>query len=371
MNTQTKQPKFDADTLARAMLLVKSGEEAQDLGKPVKGLIRGVINRGDGVTVVMGTEGAGKSSIMARIAADASTGSDTIIGELEEPGKPLRVLIIADDGGSGRMAATLGHYAPRWENIILVDTKSTDIEPPKIGTPLLECVIDYTKPDLVILDSLSTGNIEKRTDVYPAMQSLNKICQVYNLGMIVTHHRNREGSEAGSAAIMQASRDYYAFGYVPDTDECQVYLTHEKSNCWKLNKTKIYNRLELKDGDESYIDFYLNDTNAFSTFRDRDFRVEAKKIAVAREKEETGYVDQRTTKENLQQASAKSWIMKALENNPDGITNNELIQAGLRSGASRSTVEVVKAQMVKDGELVTQKAKDDARKMLYILSKTA
>ena len=340
-------------------------------------IIPGVLQRSDGITVLCGTSGIGKTTLMAKLAADLSRGQDTVLGPIREY-RPYRVVVFAYDGGFGPFARHLRSFGADLDHVAVVDEAEAQ---PKLENPLFYELLDSQdlrdriggEPDLIIIDSLKSsmqGKPVDGTDVMTALAPLGRWCRQHNTACIVTHHRNKSGGIAGAAEIMDQARNYFCMGRIPGSDN-QIYISHEKTNTFiTLADTYAY---QVDTDPVTRATTYENITDCDADLyrmHDVDFQDLEKLLRAAAEKDAKkaqGWVDGRTQRESAEKQRVCGIITDILlDAFPRKMTREKIYVEAAQANVKRHTYDNTLSELVQKG--LVQKVSLGNRQYAYAAS---
>lgn len=194
------------------------------------------------------------------------------------------------------------------------------------GSLLLDKLVEKYRPDIVVFDTLQAFlpdgvDMAKRKDMRDALNPLNKLGAKFGTAFLMIMHTNKSNSSgrqrmADSSDIWDIGRSALMAGRTKDENIC--YLSHEKSNYGKLQKTILFS--VVKGGIE-----YKGTSNR----KDRDYMADGYTTPVS-----TPRLDE-----------AKEFI---LENLTDGMEVKELETMAKSAGISLETLKNARAELKKD-----------------------
>lgn len=215
-------------------------------------LIPGYIPSGC-VTLLCSDGGIGKTSLWCDTLAALTTGRTTIFDKaLENPfhtGLTHTVMYFSKEDPTEevlkRKLRLAGADPKKIRCFGLDDPRLTRI---KYNTLYLEKLIEKFKPDIVVFDTLQAFlpdgvEMSKRKDMRDALEPLNQMGARLNTTFLLIMHTNKSNSSgrqrmADSSDIWDLGRSALMAGRTQDEDVC--YLSHEKSNYGKLQKTILF-----------------------------------------------------------------------------------------------------------------------------------
>ena len=194
------------------------------------------------------------------------------------------------------------------------------------GSLLLEKLIEKFRPDIVVFDTLQAFlpdgvEMSKRKDMRDALEPLNQLGAKYHTTFLLIMHTNKSNASgrqrmADSSDIWDLGRSALMAGRTKDENIC--YISHEKSNYQKLQKTILFSLTD--DGIE-----YRGTSNR----KDRDYMADNISSPAP-----TPKLDE-----------AREFI---LENGEDGMEISELEQMAKAAGITLETIRNARAALKKD-----------------------
>lgn len=316
-------------------------------------LITGYIPKG-AVTLLCSDGGIGKTTLWCDTLAAFTTGQPTIFD---------KALGIPFHTGTTRSVMYFSKEDPT-EEILKGKLRAAGADQKKIrcfgldderlskiwyGSLLLEKLVEKFRPDIVVFDTLQAFlpdgvDMAKRKDMRDALNPLNALGAQYGTAFLMVMHTNKSANSgrqrmADSSDIWDLGRSALMAGRTKD--EGIMYLSHEKSNYGRLQKTILFS---VTDSGIEY--------KGTSKKKDRDFVAEGTTVATP-----TPKLDE-----------AKDFI---LENVDDFIEVGELEKMAKAAGISKGTLENARAALKKD-KLVTVKSRgfgDTKKWFLYTVNK--
>lgn len=198
------------------------------------------------------------------------------------------------------------------------------------GSLLLEKLIEKYKPDIVVFDTLQAFlpdgvEMSKRKDMRDALNPLNQLGAKYGTAFLMIMHTNKSNASgrqrmADSSDIWDLGRSALMAGHTKDEDVC--YLSHEKSNYGKLQKTILF---KLSDDGIEFV--------GTSRRKDRDYMADI--------------ISSPAPTPKLDEA-----IDFIIENIEDGMEVAELEQMAKGAGITLSTLREAKAKLKKDNRIL-------------------
>ncbi|WP_167726630.1 AAA family ATPase [Cryobacterium sp. TMT3-29-2] len=219
------------------------------------------------LTIIAGTAGVGKSTILTRMAADWSKG--VMAGDLA--GKPVNVLMAAGEDDFERQVVprltAAGADLTRIEDFV-VEMDTTTVKGVetmfRLGDDLdsLRADIEDSGARIIILDpiiSFMDGSPDRPKEVRMALDPVAKLAQELNVAIIaVMHWRKGHGSIAeklsGAHAWRDICRSYIAVAREPGTN--RTIAQQDKNNygpdgdCWAYELTQAPVEVESGEWDE-------------------------------------------------------------------------------------------------------------------------
>lgn len=164
------------------------------------------------LTWLVGYPKTGKSWLALRLACDASAGGEVFDGFCAT--KPKRVLYILGDTDKRQPLYRLSKTKWRFERENLkfvylneLEKKGLDLDlSTDEGKKLFEALLENYKPDLVIVDSLSSFVSYELTEerrAKPIAIYCNQVAQRLNIGLLVLHHSRKPKKELENMRISQ------------------------------------------------------------------------------------------------------------------------------------------------------------------------
>ena len=335
----------NADTVAQRKTYNKTGRKIEesitenDLEMPTlenfqerdkEWLIPGYMPKGC-VTLLCSDGGIGKTTIWCDTLAAFTTGRTTLFDKaLEIPfqtGEKRSVMYFSKEDPTEeilkRKLREAGADQTRIRCFGLDDERLSKIW---YGSLLLEKLVEKYKPDIVVFDTLQAFlpdgvDMAKRKDMRDALNPLNALGAKFGTTFLMVMHTNKSANSgrqrmADSSDIWDLGRSALMAGRTKDEGIC--YLSHEKSNYGRLQKTILFSV------SDSGIEF-----KGTSKKKDRDYVAEGVAISAP-----TPKLDE-----------AKDFILE----NVDGcIEVGELERIAKAAGISKGTLENARAALKKD-----------------------
>lgn len=237
-------------------------------------LIPGYIPR-YGITTIAGEGGVGKTSVWCALVASITAGKQPFLLGKDIPFdcEPENILVLsAEDSWSYVLRARLeanGADLNRISYISPEDDRFTDLN---FDGDLLKEVVETNRPGVIVFDPLQAfvpANLRMgdRNAMRKCFSPLIGYGEKYGLTSIIIAHANKQSGVWGrkriadSSDIWDSSRSVLMTGITADGKH--RYISHEKSNWGKLEKTVLYTLGECVPTFE-----------AFTSKRDREFILE-------------------------------------------------------------------------------------------------
>ena len=316
------------------MLSINDVEE-----KTPEWLISGYIPRHQ-ITVMAGDGGAGKTTAWCDIAGSVSSGRPCFLERaipedfaVREPGKVL--FFSSEDSPEYTLKSRLIKAGANLKNIFTISLKDERFAEIKFNSDLLEQLIAYHKPDLVIFDPIQSFippdiQMGQRNAMRSCLNPLIGLGEKYGTTFLVIVHANKQSGVYGrkriadSADIWDIARSVMMIG---NTAEQGIrYISHEKSNYGMTSDSVLFS---INDG--------KIETKGYTTKKDREFVSES-----------VYNVKQAPAKE-----AAKEFIIETLkEGRKEASELNELAQI---LGISKSAMREAKSDLKKE-QIIKMKA---------------
>lgn len=186
--------------------VVRTAADALQPQPPLSWLVDGIITRGS-LSIFFGEPGAKKTYSLLSLAVSASIGKSW----LGMNTKLCKVLVIDEESGEKRLSLRIGQVlrgelADGKAKLSYVSLAQFHLNERRDVDALQNLILDE-RADLVIIDALAdimSGDENSKEDVQPVMNSLRKIAETTNAGIVIIHHANKMGGYRGSSAIKAA-----------------------------------------------------------------------------------------------------------------------------------------------------------------------
>ena len=283
------------------------------------------------VTLLCSDGGIGKTTIWCDTLAAFTTGGQTIFDKaLEIPffeGNKRSVMYFSkEDPTEEVLKAKLREAGADQSKIHCFGLDDERLSKIWYGSLLLEKLVEKYKPDIVVFDTLQAFlpdgvDMAKRKDMRDALNPLNALGAKFGTSFLMVMHTNKSANSgrqrmADSSDIWDLGRSALMAGRTKDENVC--YLSHEKSNYGKLQKTILFSV-----GDHG-IEF-----RGTSKKKDRDYVAEGTVAPAPSPKLE----------------EAKDFIM---ENVAGCIEISELEKIAKAAGIAKGTLENARAELKKE-----------------------
>ena len=296
-------------------------------------LISGYIPKG-AVTLLCSDGGIGKTTIWCDTLAAFTTGRPTIFDKaLEIPfhtGTTRSVMYFSkEDPTEEILKGKLREAGADQTKIRCFGLDDERLNKIWYGSLLLEKLVEKYTPDIVVFDTLQAFlpdgvDMAKRKDMRDALDPLNKLGAQFGTAFLMIMHTNKSNSSgrqrmADSSDIWDLGRSALMAGRTKDEGVC--YLSHEKSNYGRLQKTILFS---VTDSGIVY--------KGTSKRKDRDYMADNLSVVVP-----TPRLDE-----------AKDFI---LENIEDGMEVSELEHLAKAAGISQDTLKNARAILKKEKKI--------------------
>lgn len=298
-------------------------------------LIPGYIPR-YGITTLAADGGTGKSFVLCDLAAAVTTGRWPFFfqdHDFLEGLKPEKVLFFsAEDSWEYVLGKRLQDSGANLELIKYLSPADPNFINLNLNGELLEEILSQEMPGLVMFDPIQSfipENVRmgERNAMRKCVTPLIGYGEKYKTTFIIVAHTNKQGGVYGrkriadSADIWDSSRSVLMLGETPERDV--RYLTHEKSNWGRLEKTALYT---LENGIPVF--------KTYTGKKDRDYIVAAST--------ENRYAP--ALKE------AKAFIMDTLREQKQ-MEVSELDELAAACGISKNSMRNAKAELKREKEI--------------------
>lgn len=295
-------------------------------------LIPGYIPR-NGITTIAGEGGVGKTSIWCSLAASITTGKQSFLlgGQIPFESDPADVLVLsAEDSWSYVLRARLEANGADLDRISFISPEDDRFVDLNFDGDLLRSIIEVNKPGVIIFDPLQAfvpANLRMgdRNAMRKCFSPLIGYGEKYGLTSIIIAHANKQSGVWGrkriadSSDIWDSSRSVLMTGITKDGDI--RYISHEKSNWGKLEKSVLY---ELNECVPVF--------KAYTPKKDREFIQED-----ARERNIRPVVE-----------DAKDFIIETLTEHKE-MEVSELDELAAANSISKNALKDAKAALKKEG----------------------
>ena len=237
-----------------------------DIGSPIseeeivepKFLWYPYIMRGE-VNVVMGNSGTGKTSILMRICADLSNGTELPTPDetllMKEPPKPMRILYMSGEEDRGLLGARLKCCGANLKNIIVIgkETSSQYTFDDVSNAGLFDALLTANNsPDLVVIDPWThfapTVDINRANLVRKVISDIAASASKHNCAVVIMSHvskmrqtENINYSAIGSVELVNRSRSaLFAINLREPGEENSRVLIHTKVNYGRTGTSLQY-----------------------------------------------------------------------------------------------------------------------------------
>ena len=296
-------------------------------------LVTGYIPKGC-VTLLCSDGGIGKTTLWCDTLAAFTTGRTTIFDKANEipfyTGDVHDVMYFSkEDPTEEILKAKLREAGADQKRIRCFGLDDERLSKIWYGSLLLEKLVEKYKPDIVVFDTLQAFlpegvDMAKRKDMRDALNPLNALGAKFGTSFLMVMHTNKSANSgrqrmADSSDIWDLGRSALMAGRTKDEDI--MYLSHEKSNYGRLQKTILFSVTD------SGIVF-----KGTSKKKDRDYVAEGGTTSVPSPK-----LDE-----------ARDFI---LENAVKDIEVSELEKMAKAAGISQETLRNARAELKKDKKI--------------------
>ena len=283
------------------------------------------------VTLLCSDGGIGKTTIWCDTLAAFTTGRQTIFEKaLEIPfyqGQPRNVMYFSkEDPTEEILKGKLREAGADQSKIRCFGLDDERLSKIWYGSLLLDRLVEKYRPDIVVFDTLQAFlpegvDMAKRKDMRDALNPLNALGAKFGTSFLMVMHTNKSSNSgrqrmADSSDIWDLGRSALMAGRTKDENIC--YLSHEKSNYGRLQKTILFSVTDHG------IEF-----RGTSNRKDRDYVADGVAVAVQSPK-----LDE-----------AKDFIM---DNVDDCIEICELEKMAKAAGIAKGTLENARAELKKE-----------------------
>lgn len=242
MKTRGNQ-KYDKDDELSTRLV--SLEDIQE--KELEWIIPNLIPKYQ-ITVFAGDGGVGKTSLWAHFASKFSTGEPLFFEETTDR-KPMKIIYFSSEDPSDTvLKKKLVHNHANLTMIQTITLEDSRLQRIKYDSRFLKNIINDNRPDVIIFDPLQSFlpdnvNMSARNKMREALNNLLVLATKYKVTFFVMAHTNKKSNASGrerasdSADIWDISR---SFLFVGNLDDELKYLSNEKNNYARLQKTYLF-----------------------------------------------------------------------------------------------------------------------------------
>lgn len=241
-------------------------------------LVPGYIPR-NGITTIAGEGGVGKTSIWCSLVASITTGKQSFLtgGAIPFDSDPANVLVLsAEDSWSYVLRRRLEANGADLDRVWYISTEDERFVNLNFDGELLNGIIEENRPDVVIFDPLQAfvpANLRMgdRNAMRKCFAPLIGYGEKYSLTSIIIAHANKQSGVWGrkriadSSDIWDASRSVLLTGITQDGEV--RYISHEKSNWGKLERSVLYT-----------LDECVPVFKAYTPKKDREFILEDSRV---------------------------------------------------------------------------------------------
>jgi len=296
-------------------------------------LVPGYIPEGC-VTLLCADGGIGKTTLWCDTLAALTTGTTTIFDKaLDMPfhtGIERTVMYFSrEDPTEEVLKGRLRLAGAKESNIRCFGMDDERLGKIWYGSLLLDKLVEKFRPDIVVFDTLQAFlpegvEMSKRKDMRDALNPLNTLGAKFGTAFLMIMHTNKSNASgrqrmADSSDIWDLGRSALMAGRTKDENIC--YLSHEKSNYGKLQKTILFS---LSDNGIKF--------EGTSRRKDRDYMADSISSPAP-----TPRLDE-----------AKDFILENLE---DGMEVGELEKMAKAAGIAADTLKNARAILKKDNKI--------------------
>lgn len=247
------------------------------------------------------------------------------------PGKVF--MFCSEDSFTYTVARRLRKAGADLSKVLTIDITDPRFSALKFNSDFLKNLLAEHKPELVIFDPLQSFippevNMGSRNAMRDLFDDVSALAKTFRTTFLILCHTNKRPGASGrdriadSADLWDAARSVMILGRTQD--EGIRYISHEKSSYGKEGDTILFRIADEKIEVVSYCDK-----------KDADFQ----------------YDKQRNTRATPSADAAKEFILESLKDGKEMLVS-ELEELGKVSGLTKSSMDRVKTQMRKDGDLI-------------------
>lgn len=302
-------------------------------------LIPGYIPKGC-VTLLCSDGGVGKTSIwcdtVAKLTSGRMTVFDKALGIPWVSQEHLDVMYFSkEDATEEVLKHRLRAAGADQRHVRLFALGDKRLEKIWYGSVMLRKLVEKYRPAFVVFDALQSflpdgTDMAKRKDMRDALAPLNQLGAEFGTAFMLIMHTNKSSNSgrqrmADSSDIWDLGRSALMAGHTKDKGI--MYLSHEKCNYGKLQKTILFSIQ-----DENVVEF-----RGTTWKKDRDYMADGQMIFTSPKKEE-----------------AKEFILDQLH---DGNRHEirAIDEAAKAAGIAKSTIEDARAELVQDRKIKREK----------------
>lgn len=312
-------------------------------------LIHGYIPK-NGITIIAGEGGVGKTSIWCNIVAAVTSGKQSFMEhDIPYGGNPQNVVVFsAEDSWEYVLKQRLINNGADLNRISFLSPADERFSELNFNGNFLKEIIEANRPPLIIFDPVQAFVPENlkmgdRNAMRKCFSPLMGYGETYNLTSIIIAHANKQGNVWGrkrladSSDIWDAARSVLMVGTTKDNIR---YIAHEKSNWGKLQESVLF---DLDNGVPAF--------KAYTNKKDKDFIL----------------ADQYNNRTAPALEEAKEFILDFLKDGQKEVS--ELDEMAKVDGISKNALKDAKAALKKEGVTHTWSIGFNPKK--YIISLTA
>lgn len=205
-----------------------------------------------GITTIAGEGGVGKTSIWCSLVASITTGRQSFLcgGEIPFDAEPEDVLVLsAEDSWTYVLRARLEANNADLDRVSFISPEDERFVDLNFDGDLLKSIIETNRPGVIVFDPLQAfvpANLRMgdRNAMRKCFSPLIGYGEKYGLTSIIIAHANKQSGVWGrkriadSSDIWDSSRSVLMTGVTKEGDV--RYISHEKSNWGKLEKSVLY-----------------------------------------------------------------------------------------------------------------------------------